>query len=146
MRETQVWSLGREDPLQKEMATHSSITAWRIPWIEEPGRLQSMVWQSVGHDWDTSLQDNLPRFWSISGQFQYFPETESVSQFLQGCLYLCRPPCAPFSSAHWRCGGKWGYPSMVEGITFFPSLKKELFSKLVQLSSKCRKRSVCCCC
>ena len=42
MRETQVRSLGREDPLQKEMATHSSTLAWRIPWREEPGRLQSM--------------------------------------------------------------------------------------------------------
>ena len=42
MQETQVPSLGREDPLEKEMATHSSILAWRIPWIEEPGGLQSM--------------------------------------------------------------------------------------------------------
>ena len=42
MRETWVWSLGREDPLEKEMATHSSTLAWRIPWREEPGRLQSM--------------------------------------------------------------------------------------------------------
>ena len=41
MQETWVGSLGREDPLQKEMATHSSILAWRIPWTEEPGRLQS---------------------------------------------------------------------------------------------------------
>ena len=41
MRETQVWSLGQKDPLEKEMATHSSILAWRIPWMEEPGRLQS---------------------------------------------------------------------------------------------------------
>ena len=40
-RETRVQSLGREDPLEKEMATHSSILAWRIPWMEEPGRLQS---------------------------------------------------------------------------------------------------------
>ena len=46
MRETQVRSLGREDPLEKEMATHSSILAWRILWIEEPGRLQSMVTKS----------------------------------------------------------------------------------------------------
>ena len=43
MQETQVWSLGREDPLEKEMVTHSSILAWRIPWTEKPGRLQSMV-------------------------------------------------------------------------------------------------------
>ena len=42
MRETQVRSLGREDPLEKEKATHSSILAWKIPWTEEPGRLQSM--------------------------------------------------------------------------------------------------------
>ena len=41
MLETRVWSLGREDPLEKEMATHSNILAWRIPWTEEPGRLQS---------------------------------------------------------------------------------------------------------
>ena len=50
MRETQVQSLGREDPLEKEMATHSSTTAWKIPWTEEPGRLQSMGSQRVGHD------------------------------------------------------------------------------------------------
>ena len=50
MRETQVRSLGREDPWEKEMATHSSILAWGIPWIEEPGRLQSMGSQRVGHD------------------------------------------------------------------------------------------------
>ena len=43
MWEAQVRSLGREDPLEKEMATHSSILAWRIPWTEEPGRLQSTV-------------------------------------------------------------------------------------------------------
>ena len=42
MQETWVRSLGREDPLEKEMATHSSILAWKIPWMEEPGRLQSM--------------------------------------------------------------------------------------------------------
>ena len=42
MQETQVWSLGQEDLLEKEMATHSSILAWEIPWTEEPGRLQSM--------------------------------------------------------------------------------------------------------
>ena len=50
MRETQVRSLGQEDPLEQEMATHSSIRAWRIPWTEEPGRLQSMGSQRVGHD------------------------------------------------------------------------------------------------
>ena len=50
MPETQDGSLGREDPLEKGMATHSSALAWEIPWAEEPGRLQSMGLQSVGHD------------------------------------------------------------------------------------------------
>ena len=50
MWETWVRSLGREDPLENEMVTHSSILAWRIPWMEEPGGLQSMGSQRVGHD------------------------------------------------------------------------------------------------
>ena len=50
LRETRVPSLGREDPLEKEMAPHSSTLAWKIPWTEEPGRLQSMGSQRVGHD------------------------------------------------------------------------------------------------
>ena len=50
MQETQVRSLNREDPLEKEMANHSSVLAWRIPWMEEPGRLLSMGSQRVRHD------------------------------------------------------------------------------------------------
>ena len=50
MRETWVRSLSREDPLEKEMATHSSILAWRIPWTEERGGLQSLGSQRVGHN------------------------------------------------------------------------------------------------
>ena len=49
MQETQVQSLGWEDTLEKEVATHSSTLAWKIPWMEEPGRLQSMGSQRVGH-------------------------------------------------------------------------------------------------
>ena len=55
MQEMGVWSLAQEDLLEKEMATHSSALAWRIPWMEEPGRLQSMGSQRVGQDWATSL-------------------------------------------------------------------------------------------
>ena len=51
LQETWVWSLGGEDPLEEEMATHSSILAWRIPWTEEPGGLQSRVSQRAGHNW-----------------------------------------------------------------------------------------------
>ena len=50
MCETQVHSLGQEDPLEKELATHSSILAWRITWTEEPSELESMESQRVGHD------------------------------------------------------------------------------------------------
>ena len=55
MRETWVRSLGQEDPLETEMAIHSSTIAWKIPWTEEPGRLQPMGSQRVRHDWVTSL-------------------------------------------------------------------------------------------
>ena len=51
MQETQVWSLSWEDPLQEGMAIHSSILAWRIPWTEVPGGLQSVGSQRVRHDW-----------------------------------------------------------------------------------------------
>ena len=50
MQETRVQSLGREDPPEKGMATHTSVLAWRIPWTQEPGRLQFMGSQRVGHD------------------------------------------------------------------------------------------------
>ena len=53
MRETWVWPLGWEDPREKGKATHASILAWRIPWTEEPGGLQSMGLQRVRHDWAT---------------------------------------------------------------------------------------------
>ena len=55
MRETRVQFLGREDPLEKEMVIHTSTLAWKIPWAEEPDRLQSMGSQRVGHDWAISF-------------------------------------------------------------------------------------------
>ena len=56
MQETQVWSLGQEDTLEKEMATHSSILAWRIAWTEEPGGLQSLGSQRIRHTLATGQQ------------------------------------------------------------------------------------------
>ena len=50
-QETQVWSLSQEDTLEKKMATHSSILAWKIPWTGDPGKLQSSGWQRAGHNW-----------------------------------------------------------------------------------------------
>ena len=69
MQETWVQSLGQEDPLEKEMATHSIILAWEVSWAEEPGVLQSMGLQRVRHDWaniqvyKVSFEPMLPSFW-----------------------------------------------------------------------------------
>ena len=60
MQEMQIPSLGREDPPEKGMATHASILAWRIPWTDESGRLQSMGSQRVGHDSATKQQQPSP--------------------------------------------------------------------------------------
>ena len=59
VQEMQVWSLGREDPLEEKMATHSSILAWKIPWTEETGGLQSTGSQRIGHDCVTKWQQYL---------------------------------------------------------------------------------------
>ena len=64
MQETWVQYLGQEDPLEKETATHSSTLAWKIPWTEKPGGLQSMEFQRVGHDWATSLTMVVLRWFS----------------------------------------------------------------------------------
>ena len=60
MQETQIQSLGWEDPLEKGMAIHASILAWRIPWTKEPGGLQSMGPQRVRHDLVTKQQQHMP--------------------------------------------------------------------------------------
>ena len=64
MQETWVWSLGWEDLLEEGMATHSSILAWRIPWTEEPGRLESMGLQTVRHDWATKHSTAHGKLWT----------------------------------------------------------------------------------
>ena len=81
MLETWVRSLGWEDPLEKKMATHSSIFAWRIPWTEEPGRLQSTGLQRVRHVWVNSL--SLSKVAEIAHIIPICP----LSSFLQ-CYYL----------------------------------------------------------
>ena len=70
MQETQVRSLGWEGPLEKEMATLSSTLAWKIPWMEEHGRLQSMGSQRVGHDCATSLT-HLPCIFNLITELGY---------------------------------------------------------------------------
>ena len=71
VQETRVWSLGWEDPLEKEMATHSSILAWKISWTEKPGGLQSLGSQRVGHDWATNTYlHSVNIYWTM--KLQYF--------------------------------------------------------------------------
>ena len=83
MRETRVRFLGREDPLEKEMAIHSSTLAWKIPWTEEPDRLQSMGLQRVRHDWATSL--HLYVYFKLSVE-EYLMEIYHVSNSI--CLLM----------------------------------------------------------
>ena len=67
MLESRAWSLGQEDPLERRMATHSSVLAWRILYTEEPGGLQSLGSERVKHDWATSTSTFLLLFFRISG-------------------------------------------------------------------------------
>ena len=100
MRETQVWFLGREDPLGKEMAIHSSNLAWKIPWTEEPDRLQSMGSQRVGHDWANSC---LKLEKSSPGRDHCSPAWWSGSML------------APWSLGPLRVTLPWGIPLQVSG-------------------------------
>ena len=75
IQETRVQSLGREDPLEKELATHPSILAWRIPWTEEPGGLQSMGLQTVRHDWVTNTSTSLLWLKILLYKCEYHPLT-----------------------------------------------------------------------
>ena len=93
MRETWVWSLGREDPLEKEMAIHSGTIAWKIPWTEETGRLQSMGSQRVGHDWVTSLSLSLfphlfPMKWWGQMPWSSFSECWALSQLFHSLFHF----------------------------------------------------------
>ena len=93
VQETRVWSLGQEDPLEKEVATHSSILDWKIWWTEEPGRLQSMGSQRGGHDQVISLWC----LWYLHHQWVlqkldtnwYFPPKEPISlhSYTNTCLH-----------------------------------------------------------
>ena len=81
-RETWIRSLTQEDPLEKEMATHSSILAWRIPWTEEPGGLQSMGSQRVGYEWATNTELNT--FFPLVVEILVFFNIGQVSHWLYG--------------------------------------------------------------
>ena len=105
MRETWVQSLCWEDPLKKEIATHSSTLAWKTPWTEEPGRLQTMESQRVEHDWATSLSllleivpfIDLKMFLCL---LIFFSHLFNIAKSLQSCPTLCDPTdCSPSGSS-----------------------------------------------
>ena len=83
MQESWVWSLGQEDPLEKGMATHSSILAWRIPWTEEPGRLQSMGSQRVGHDW--TVNTHTRPLWVLEPKMNGPSQMSFLAQDMMAC-------------------------------------------------------------
>ena len=93
MRETGVRSLGWEDPLEKEIATHSSTLAWKILWMEESGRLQSMGSQRVGHGLATSLH-----FCRNYRKISLLPGRYSVHPAPTGSWLRCQSPLPPWSS------------------------------------------------
>ena len=140
MRETWVWSLSWEDPLEKEMATHSSILAWRIPRMEEHGRLQSMGSQRVGHDWATSLLlfqwssvDNLisgsSAFSKTSLNIRKFtvhvllkPGLENFEHYFASMWDECNCVWAFFGNAFlWDWNENWAFP-VLWPLLSFPNL------------------------
>ena len=91
MQEKQIWSLGQEEPLEKQMATHSGILAWKFPWTEKSGRLQPMGSQRVGHDRATSLSQSSRLFCSLS----------------KGFIFLC---------VHNWINSPWGFYSFLNSV------------------------------
>ena len=128
MWETWVQSLGQEDSLEKEMVTHSSTLTWKIPWMEEPGGLQSMGSQRVRHDWATSLQLLDPN-WHLSA-FRTTPVSDSRKEEgrRESCLW-----CSSSRGILWfhREFWTWEDPSgqshiETRGLTLMPSTPQSL--------------------
>ena len=111
-------NLGQEDALEKEMASHSSTVTWKIPWTEEPAKVQSMGLQRVKHDWETSLlmkqvachlwlQGHLTVLFTSSGLKQAWPSTFTEHSPLPSLLHKQHRICTPGVSLHsTKCAGK----------------------------------------
>ena len=154
MRETQVRSLGWEDPLEKEMVTHSSILAWRIPWTEEPGRLQSIGSKRVGHDWVTShsLCVVLNEDWNFKSAHRsvlgyYLIKLEVL--VTQLCMTLCNPrDCSPpGSSVHGISQARileWVAIPFSRGSIFCNNLRERIWKKKKMVIGICITEPLCC--
>ena len=120
--QTQVRSVDQEDLQEKEMAPHSSILAWKIPWMEQPGRLQSMGLQRVGHDWATSLSHNYRL------AFIQVVSLDHQHQHYLGARWKCRfmgPISDPLNQKHWGCSS-----TLCVSVTLSPRRLGWLFSNL----------------
>ena len=150
MWKTWVLSLGREEPLEKEMVTHSSILAWRIPWTEEPDGLQSTGLQRVGHDWATSL--SVPSRQSTTCMLsrrhsQSF--TGVLSKASNIFLWTCYVRNNPKVSAFGKCWIKWiinafNRTSSISKFLEFPYYK-EADHKIPLRNTSWGKYSIPCC-
>ena len=121
MRETWVWPLGREDPLEKEMTTHSSTLVWKIPWTEEPGRLQSTGLQRVGHNWATS-------FSLFFFPHESPPRSTSPDMVTWSLLFPFHlTPCGSFSPGVWQFS--------VKVVLYVDALLISLWERLISMSS-----------
>ena len=103
MKETRVLSLGQEDPLEKGMAPHSSILAWRSPWTEEPGELRFIGLQTVRHDWATKL-------------FTFFRAAHSLQESQPGS-YPVRNSSCPWETLRVQTTGSWSPTGCAINIT-----------------------------
>ena len=135
MQETQVQSLNQKDPLEKEIATHSSILAWRIPWTEGPGRLQSMGSQRVRHDWVTNTLERRQEVPALNVPCQ--PPQSSQSGIHLG-WEMCLPPGRALSQTRYE---QEDWPETTRKLTPSPY---NLRAQVMWLSSSLG-FSPCCC-
>ena len=149
MQETQVQFLGWEDPLEEEMATHSSFLAWRIPWSEELGRLQSMESQSTGHDWadilttvataNTRIWRNVRVRWLSQKKSGSAPCWQVLSKRLSPNLLTLQPP--PQEDAYKQRAMFWQWNWMPRDYTVDKCTRRRTFPSKKKKNDRKNKRS-----
>ena len=114
MQETGVWSLGHEDPLKKEMATHSSILSWEIPWTEKPGGYSPWGRKRMGHDLETNEQL----------KYKWKPLTNHISKFLTTAQVYCPGSAVLQESRQWKIPSFQNYYTLLLGDSGDKSFQK----------------------
>ena len=103
IQEMWVWSLGWDDPQEEEMATHSSILAWKTPWTEEPDGLQAMELWRVEYDWVNKRANAQESFWSmsLSSSFLYWESNSYLEYFIKKKIKGCDITLGAFKISFW---------------------------------------------